>query len=768
VWYSTAGLGEPEIFLRGFAADKVRFLVNGIPMNEQDDQSLYWSNWAGLPSMVASIEVQRGPAFSLIGSGGFGGSVHIETMGITTKKATILRASFGFYNTSGIESGSKRGEVANGIGGLDEYKPINYTYYVRHNSGPLHDGKLNISIIGVRKTGDSYIHGTGYDGYAFGLEAQSDLGKHKLRLNFIGAPQFHNQAFSLQDIDLLKTLGREYNRKNHQWQENSYFKPLWSLRHDWDFSENKTLSSTAFFTLAKGADQSLANGMFNVEIGEIALQPVSRSTDYQAFGRHAGYLLQNYGIIMTDYYPSIEPGEPPYFRDFEIRGSPANFFTDQHSHSWQNRRRRDHRQLGLFSYFQYRLNPQFQVVVGGEGRQWNGHRTSEAWKIVKSIDNPIRDGQPTFVERTQNIYDYDTKVASLSGFGRVTFKPNSLVTLQTGGQFFHTAMQVSENPINLFDFGSGKTMDFAVRTSADQIDEAGLPKFTADDYERDYSFVAAWIGSNFNLTNEINLFANFANAKKEPSIADWYDSDKGPAANQLNGQDLDPESVNSLEFGLAYNAPRIKLGANYYRTIYKDKIESVLDFFDRRETINAGRALYQGVEFEASALFGPFDFSASATFSRNRWNDMNVKEIFGADADEVVGKVVPFSPERMLSAAMGFSGDGNRIALRLNWWDEYFATFTNRYTRIDGTVADARLPYFLDLSAQLSHSTKFEHVDVTFRIEANNILNRSDNFMRAQYSVDYTRTDALAGQLHWYVLQAPLFNAFFTTEIHIP
>ena len=106
VWYSTAGLGEPEIFLRGFAADKVRCLVNGIPMNEQDDQNLYWSNWAGLSSMVASIEVQRGPAFSLIGSGGFGGSVHIETMGITTIKATILRDSFGFYNTLGIESGS--------------------------------------------------------------------------------------------------------------------------------------------------------------------------------------------------------------------------------------------------------------------------------------------------------------------------------------------------------------------------------------------------------------------------------------------------------------------------------------------------------------------------------------------------------------------------------------------------------------------------------------------------------------------------------------
>ena len=35
----------------------------------------------------------------------------------------------------------------------------------------------------------------------------------------------------------------------------------------------------------------------------------------------------------------------------------------------------------------------------------------------------------------------------------------------------------------------------------------------------------------------------------------------------------------------------------------------------------------------------------------------------------------------------------------------------------------------------------------------------------AKYTIDYTRNDALAGKYHWYVLQAPMFNAFFTTEV---
>ncbi len=58
-------------------------------------------------------------------------------------------------------------------------------------------------------------------------------------------------------------------------------------------------------------------------------------------------------------------------------------------------------------------------------------------------------------------------------------------------------------------------------------------------------------------------------------------------------------------------------------------------------------------------------------------------------------------------------------------------------------------------------------VDLIFRIDVNNIFNRNDNFMRAQYTIDYTRNDDLAEKYNWYVLQAPLFNVFFTSEIAI-
>ena len=121
-----------------------------------------------------------------------------------------------------------------------------------------------------KKYGDSYILGTNYHGFSLGLEAESIFSNHKLRLSFILTPQSHGQAFALQDIDLLESLGREYNRKNHEWQENFYTKPFWSLKHEWRLAENKILTNNLFFTIGRGADQTCTNDDFDVETGKVS------------------------------------------------------------------------------------------------------------------------------------------------------------------------------------------------------------------------------------------------------------------------------------------------------------------------------------------------------------------------------------------------------------------------------------------------------------------------------------------------------------------
>ena len=47
------GWGDSEIFMRGFDNSNVAVMINGVPANDMENGSLYWSNWASL-SDVAS------------------------------------------------------------------------------------------------------------------------------------------------------------------------------------------------------------------------------------------------------------------------------------------------------------------------------------------------------------------------------------------------------------------------------------------------------------------------------------------------------------------------------------------------------------------------------------------------------------------------------------------------------------------------------------------------------------------------------------------
>ncbi len=164
---TTSGLGEAEITMRGFDAQKIQILINGVPVNDPESQLVYWSNWTGLSSNVKSVQVQRGAGASLYGSGAFGGSVNIETMGSENNSEITFRTSSGYYTTDG--------KSADENGNMSDYNPINYTTMLKYGSGKIFDDKFKFDISVERKAGDYYIRGTEYDGWSFGFETESKL-----------------------------------------------------------------------------------------------------------------------------------------------------------------------------------------------------------------------------------------------------------------------------------------------------------------------------------------------------------------------------------------------------------------------------------------------------------------------------------------------------------------------------------------------------------------------------------------------------------------
>ena len=756
---SGGGLGEGELRIRGFDQDKVQIMINGIPVNDPESQQVYWSNWTGLSSNIKSVQVQRGAGSSMYGSGVFGGSVNIETIGSSVPdEEWTFRTSGGMYSVPD--------KVADGTGNMINWTPYNYNMLARYNSGNLYGGKFNYSIMAERKLGDSWQIGTYYNGWSFGIDTQHLWGDHSVNLSLISAPQYHRQMRTSTDMELMDRLGRAYNRNNNPEQENYYHKPQFSVRDEWKLSDNAMLMTNVFITSGTGGGKYLRNDKFDVTDGRVYGQSLSASTDNKYFGRHARHIYEETGVTLAGY----DPSDSTYYGEFVSKA--RNLPNSDYSHTWQNDSQNNHKQFGLNTYLDYKLNDMIKFVVGGEWRYWRATHIAQGWDLRY---------YGGYYEEHQNRYNYDGIVSNMSGFLRTQIQPMPELTILLDGQYALYNSRIEENPIRVFDYGLGMFTDnYYYATKANFDDE---------DYEKTYSFLSPKAGINYNITEYLNVLANYSIAYKEPRMGDWYSRSSGPDASQTlpdgTVDELDPEKASTAELGVGYNGVGWNVTANFYQTIYADKIESSVQQNGDYLTINAGEATHQGVEFDAGFIFDNFDGGVSVTYSQNRWTELDVQEIFGEDQADVIDKVVPFSPEQMASFNFGYTfnltGGDLRIGLSGNWWDEYYGNYTNEYYTeyemedptdpwssvipIESSLTDAKLPSFLALNSDISYQFKLGNKDASIRLDLKNINNKEDNYNRAYWTSDYGRNDLLNGKKYMYVTPAPLFNAFLTAEV---
>lgn len=72
--------GYSYLRLRGLDQTRINVTIDGVPLNDMEDQVLYFANFADLMGSVQSVQVQRGVGTSTAGTASFAGSVNFETM----------------------------------------------------------------------------------------------------------------------------------------------------------------------------------------------------------------------------------------------------------------------------------------------------------------------------------------------------------------------------------------------------------------------------------------------------------------------------------------------------------------------------------------------------------------------------------------------------------------------------------------------------------------------------------------------------------------
>jgi len=241
---NTSGFGDARVSIRGFKSTSrngnVAMTINGIPVNDMENGTTYWSDFVGLSDVTTSTQIQRGLGASKIIVPSFGGTINITTR-----------------NTDAV----KGGYVSEGIGS-DGYNKFGALV----STGLNKDGWA-ATFSGSRTTGNYYADNLQYSGYNFFFNLSKIISPTQtLSFSVMGASQTHNTRY-YAPLSVLRDApqGVRYNvdagvlnGSPYDPYQNYFTKPLASLNHSWIINDKSSLTTVLYATYGTGGGVAFA------------------------------------------------------------------------------------------------------------------------------------------------------------------------------------------------------------------------------------------------------------------------------------------------------------------------------------------------------------------------------------------------------------------------------------------------------------------------------------------------------------------------------
>ncbi len=246
------GYGDSRISIRGFSSrsgnGNVAFTINGIPVNDPETGTLYWSDFSGITDVASSIQVQRGLGASKIIIPSFGGTVNITT------RSTDMQQGGYVSQTIGSDGYDKTAVLI---------------------STGLNPSGWAATFQGSRTMGNGFADGLNFLGYNYFFNLSKILTPNQtLSFNIIGANQTHGQRAeesiadyqtAPQGIKWNPYLGVE-NGKQVNLYNNFYSEPMLSINHDWTINDKSSLSTVFYALFGNGGGGDIYSGTSSADV----------------------------------------------------------------------------------------------------------------------------------------------------------------------------------------------------------------------------------------------------------------------------------------------------------------------------------------------------------------------------------------------------------------------------------------------------------------------------------------------------------------------
>jgi iron complex outermembrane receptor protein len=270
------GVGYTGIRIRGSDPTRVNVTINGVPVNDAEENGLYWVDLPDFASSIENIQVQRGIGTSTNGAGAFGASVNILSQLVSPLPYGSIAESYGSFNTW-------KNTFQFGTGMLK-----NRFAFEGRLSKITSDGFID------RATSDlkSFFLSGGYYGTKSSLRVIIFSGKEKTYQSWNGVPEaklkndadglvthyYNNQGYLYNTADdslnLFESDNRTYNVFTYKNQTDNYQQDYYQLHYSLSAGKNTTINAAIHYTKGRGYyeeykyNQSFSDyGLENVFVG---------------------------------------------------------------------------------------------------------------------------------------------------------------------------------------------------------------------------------------------------------------------------------------------------------------------------------------------------------------------------------------------------------------------------------------------------------------------------------------------------------------------
>ncbi len=264
------GVGYTNMRVRGSDITRINVTVNGIPMNDAESHGVFWVNTPDLLSSTRAIQLQKGVGSSSNGSGAFGATLGLHTLG-AGRTGGEVSVGAGSYGTQRYTAKLSTGLTRNGLWANARLSKITSDGYVDRASTDLQSYYLSGGMSG----GGHYLEAVLFGGSERTYQAWWGIDS----LTMYGAPGMAaapttNYAGALYD-ESWNTLGFYDNQVDQYGQEHR------QLHYRYAYFLGGTLSLALHHTAGRGYFEEYNQ---NFGFADFGLPNYVNGTDTIAFG----------------------------------------------------------------------------------------------------------------------------------------------------------------------------------------------------------------------------------------------------------------------------------------------------------------------------------------------------------------------------------------------------------------------------------------------------------------------------------------------------